>query len=134
MIRQRTVRDLIAALLGGICAVTALVASAAEAQAPTQVATVFVVEGPPVQPYAPYFDRFTAVYKKHGMNVERELWQTGFAGSDSFRWVVVVKYATIEDFAKSGAVVSSPEYQAVNADMLQKGFKVLSASLQFRER
>ena len=68
------------------------------------------------------------------MNVERELWGTGFAGTESFQWVVVVKFATMEDFAKSGAVVSSPEYQAVNAEMQQKGFEVLSASLEFRVR
>jgi hypothetical protein len=67
-------------------------------------------------------------------NVERELWTTNFAGPESFRWVIVVKYRNVEDFAKSGAVVSSPEYQAANAELIQSGFKVLSSSLQFRAR
>jgi len=134
MIQQKAVRALLIALLGSACAVISSPALSAEAPAPTQVATVFIVEGPPLESFAPYFDKITAIYKKHGANVERELWSTNFAGPESFRWVIVVKYATMQDFANSGAVVNSPEYQAANAELLQKGFNVLSSSLQFRVR
>jgi len=133
MIQQNEVRKLLIALLGAVCAITSSVASAAEAQ-PTQVATVFIVEGPPLESFAPYFDKITAIYKEHGASVERELWTTNFAGPESFRWVIVVKYPNVEAFAKSGDVVGSPEYQAANAELIQKGFRVLSSSLQFRTR
>lgn len=137
MIQQRTgqaLGSLLIALLGGVCALVSSDALAAEAQAPTPVATVFVVEGPPQESFAPHFDKITAIYEQHGANVERELWTTNFAGPNSFRWVIVVKYPSMQDFANSGVVVNSPEYQAANAELSQKGFKVLSSSLQLQAR
>jgi len=134
MIRQQKMRTFLIALLGGIWAVAMPTSFAADAQMPTQVATVFIVEGPPTESYAPQFDEVTAIFKKHGMNVERELWRTGFGGTQFSQWILVVKYATPEDFAKSGDVVNSPEYQAAYAETVQKGFKVLSSALQFRVR
>jgi hypothetical protein len=132
MIRQKEMRNVLIALLGGVWAITASVAFAAEAQAPTQVAVINIVEGP--GPFAPFFDRYTAIYKKYGLNVERELWYQGFAGPESGRWVVVVKYADMQEFSKSGTVVDSPEYQALGTEFQQKGFRVESTSLQFRVR
>jgi uncharacterized protein (DUF1330 family) len=136
MIRKNELRNFLVALLGSVCALAASMAFAAEAQAPTQVATVFIVQGPAQtqESFIPYFDRITAIYKKHGVNVERELWTTNFAGPESFRWVIVVKYPSLQEFTNAGAALSSPEYQAANAELLQKGFTVLSSSLQFRAR
>lgn len=132
MIRQKEMRNLLIALLGGVWAIVAPVALAADAQAPTQVAVVIILEGP-ASP-APLWDKYADVYKKYGVKVERELWGTGFSGPDSGRWVSVVKYANMQEFTKAGTVVNSPEYQALNAELQQKGFKVVSNSLQFRAR
>jgi len=133
MIRQEAMRKLLIALLGGVWAIAVPTSFAAEPQAQTQVATVFILEGPPLQSFVPYFDRITAIYEKYGVNVERELWTTSFAGSETGRWVIVVTYPTVEDFAKSGTVVNSPEYQAAQAEVFPK-FKLLSSSLQYRAR
>ena len=134
MIRQREVRNLLIALLGGVCAIAAPIAFAADAQMPMQVAAVYIIEGPPTESYAPQFDKVTAIYKKHGMNVERELWRTAFGGTQFSQWILVVKFASMEDFAKSGSVVNSPEYQAAYEETVRKGFKVVSSALQGRVR
>lgn len=120
-------------LLVAMLAIAAPIATAQEA--PTQVAVVHIVDARnATEPYPPLHDKFTAVWKKYDVSVERELWATGFAGPEAGRWVVVIVFPTIEAFAKSSRVVDSAEYQALNAEVQRKGFRVESSSLQFRAR
>lgn len=127
---MRKLRFVLLAALGTMAA-----SIAAAQEAPTQVAVVHIVDGRnATEPYPALHDKYTAIWKKSGAQVERELWGAGFAGPDTGRWVVVIKFPSIEAFAKSNAVVDSAEYQALNAELTQKGFRVESSSLQFRAR
>ena len=104
------------------------------AEAPTQVVEVIVIDSTGAsEPYGPLFDRFSTVFKKHNSPADRSLWGSVFSGPNTGAQTVYVIYPTLEAFA-ADKTVESADYQALGQEFLQKGFRITSRSLDFRNR
>jgi hypothetical protein len=104
------------------------------AEAPTDVMEVVVIDVTGASgPFAPLFDRFNAVYKKHKSPARRELWSNYYAGPSTGLAIVTIRYPTFEALA-ADTTVTTQEYQAVAQEFQQQGFKVASRSMTFQNR
>jgi hypothetical protein len=104
------------------------------AEAPTEVVEIVIIDTTGAsEPFAPMFDRFSAAYEKHESQGERSLWASVFSGSNTGSQIVYIVYPTLEAFAADKTVLSE-EYQALGQEFNQKGFRVSSRHLNFRNR
>ena len=104
------------------------------AEAPTEVVEVVIIDSTGAsEQFAPMFDRFSTVYKKHNSPSERSLWGSVFAGPNTGSQVVYIVYPTLEAFA-ADKTVESADYQALSQEFAEKGFRVSSRMLNFRNR
>ena len=104
-------------------------------EAPPDVMEVIVIDPSGADdPYTELHDKFTALYKAHNSKIVRELWFSGYAGPQTGRLVVTIRYPNIAAFAASNELLQTEEYLALVQQFQEKGFVVASRSLTFRNR
>ena len=112
---------------------TSAVAYGADA-APEEVVEVVIIDQQDAsEPFAAMFEKFSAAYAANDSPGERSMWAAVYAGQNSNSIIVYIVYPSIEALA-ADKTVSSPEYQALVPEFVEKGFKVSSRMLNFRVR
>lgn len=110
------------------------VATYAEEAAPGVMEVVAIDGTGASEPYAPLYDKFTAVYKKMGSSGQRSLWANVWAGNNAGLAIVTIEYPNMAALAADGAIVSSAEYQALSQEFFQKGYRIASRSIVVKQR
>jgi hypothetical protein len=97
--------------------------------APQEVMEVFIIDASEATaPLAPLIDRFVELNKKHNSPSERALWFNAHAGAQTGVFISTIRWPSIAAFA-ADPVPATPEAQALQQELFQTGFKVVSRSL-----
>ena len=104
-------------------------------EAPPGVMEVIIIDGSSAgQPFVPFFDRFTEVYKKQGSAGERRLWANVWAGPNAGTAIVTIEYPNLAALGDDGKIVNSEAYQEVAQEFFGAGFRVASRSIVVNQR